>query len=1235
VQTTLLGIAIAIILALVTALVGPLFIDWNKYRGEFEARASQMTGLQVRVAGPIEARLLPTPTMTLQRIDIFRPGDASAIRARRIGIEFSLSSLLRGEWKATDLRVEGAEFALGLDSSGHLDWPAPSIGFDPDSLSIERLDIVDSRAILAEAASGTGLVLEKLEFKGELRSLAGPIRGEGSFVMGGQHYPYRVAVSRAGEDGAVRVRFGLDPIDRPLLAEVDTSIWVENGVPRFEGSLNLARPVGRAPAGAQSLIIEPWRISSKIRGDSTSAVLEQIEFQYGPDDRAMKLKGDAKLSFGSQPEFNGVLSSTQLDLDRLLALPEATRRRPLAAIKALTDTFAATPRLPIPVKLGISVENVTLAGATLQRVSGDLKTGDVKSDSDRPDAGTWDVESLDFRAPGAAQIKLSGRLSVTPQGIAFAGPARIDARDPRGFVAWLSDRAEASAGSGPFRAEGDVRLGRDTIAIDHLQAEVDRMSLEGRLAYSWASGDHPARIEAALTAPEINIDRMLAVGQGVFGETTFEWPREGALAIKVGAASFNGVEAKRADINMRFDSDGLEIQRLSVGDVGGAALAVKGDIDTSTAYPRGAITLDLDARTLEGIATVVAKFAPRAADELRRNAERLAPAKMVASLTVNPEITAGNNAGIASFRIEGKAGTFNINMQGNAGAGSDAFTAAHFSKLFAAKTSVTGRVDAGDGNALVEFLGLDRLVAVDKRAGRLNFAASGPLDGDMTVLGQLAAGGLDLSANGSVRLAGRQGPTAGLDVKVLGANLRTPRPLAAGRPAETLPAAFSVRLTLAEGMVGLSDIAGKVAGADISGRLTIGFTPPASVDGDIQIGALNLPAIIATAIGSPSPAANAAGLWPAEPFESGLFDSLSGQIKVKSARVTVAPTLAAQDLRGVLGFDQSDISFDQIDGTLAGGRITGGVTFRRSADGLTATGRVGLAAANVAELVPAAGAPLSGQLTLNLDLEGTGRSPVALMGSLEGGGTFTLQDGRIARLDPAAFDAIIRNVDQGLPIDAERVRDRMELALGNGGLKLPLAEGEIAVAAGQARLNNAMVRAEHADLAVTGSLDLAGGALDAKLTLTGATGTGGAPQGRPEIGIVLKGPIGAPTRTLDVAALSSWLALRAVEQQAKRLDALEAARQNALDPPARVVVPPAPAAPAPPVAPETSVPQPSTPRTVRAAPENPPQPPVRPLLPPTAPQHSGPIDIRPRLAPRVQQPSATRGTPGLPNSVGP
>ena len=48
-QTTLLGLAIAFILALVAALIGPYFIDWNQFRPQFEAEATRIVGAPVRV----------------------------------------------------------------------------------------------------------------------------------------------------------------------------------------------------------------------------------------------------------------------------------------------------------------------------------------------------------------------------------------------------------------------------------------------------------------------------------------------------------------------------------------------------------------------------------------------------------------------------------------------------------------------------------------------------------------------------------------------------------------------------------------------------------------------------------------------------------------------------------------------------------------------------------------------------------------------------------------------------------------------------------------------------------------------------------------------------------------------------------------------------------------------------------------------------------------------------------
>ena len=78
------------------------------------------------------------------------------------------------------------------------------------------------------------------------------------------------------------------------------------------------------------------------------------------------------------------------------------RRRPLVAIKSVADAFAGAQRMALPVELGVSIESLTLAGATLQRVSGDFAS--------EPDG--WDIETLEFRAPGLAQVALAGRLGA-------------------------------------------------------------------------------------------------------------------------------------------------------------------------------------------------------------------------------------------------------------------------------------------------------------------------------------------------------------------------------------------------------------------------------------------------------------------------------------------------------------------------------------------------------------------------------------------------------------------------------------------------------------------------------------------------------------------------------------------------------------------------------------------------------------------------------------------------------
>jgi large subunit ribosomal protein L24 len=237
------------------------------------------------------------------------------------------------------------------------------------------------------------------------------------------------------------------------------------------------------------------------------------------------------------------------------------------------------------------------------------------------------------------------------------------------------------------------------------------------------------------------------------------------------------------------------------------------------------------------------------------------------------------------------------------------------------------------------------------------------------------------------------------------------------------------------------------------------------------------------------------------------------------------------------------------------------------------------------------------------------------------------------RLDPTAFDTVIRAVDQGLPIDAVRIRDRMDAALASGVLAVPLAEGAITIEAGQARLSGITVRAQRADVAVSGGVNLAEGALDARLTLSGAGGPGAPANTRPEVLVALKGPIDAPKRTVDVAALASWLALRAVEQQSKKLDVLEG-REPAVAP-ARPAInantqPTRGAPPAQPAAPEAVPGEPGASPSVHTQPASAPKPkPAAPAAEQRAPPLPPPIDIRPAPQPSRPQPGV-QGAPGHP-----
>lgn len=1088
-QTTLLGLAIALILALLAALVGPYFINWDNHRALLETEASRLVGLSVRVSGPIKVSVLPTPAMTLNDIEIGPAGQASRLRARSLSIELGLGSLVRGEIRAVETRLVGPQFGIGLNSLGRIDWPAMTP--HSDTVAIERLNIEDGRVVLTDAVSNSRVVLDKLWFRGQVRSLTGPFRGEGAFVSGSEIHGYKVSAGRLTDDG-VRVKLNIEIAERPLVLEIDGTMAADRNAPRFEGSLAMSRPAGSVKASGKAIAYEPWKLTGKVKANAQSALLEQIEFQYGPEERAAKLDGAAEIKFGERPRLQGALSARQIDLDRLIATTAAPRRLPVAATQAFAELFGGMIRPSIPVLLTVSIDAVTLGGAVLQSFGGDL----------RSDGKVWRIDKLDFRAPGFTKASISGRLVPAGKGLGFDGSASVDVGDPKALVAWLGGQPVAAGQMlvKPWQLRGDITLGPDRIAIEQFRAEFDRGAVDGRLAYLWPTAGQPAKLDAALKAAELDLDALLGFADGAFDGIGIEPPREIALALEAGRARIAGFEARNSTARLKFDSSAIQIERLSIADFGNATIEASGRIET-TATPGGTITLDLDARELDAVIALAEKFAPMLVEPLRRMSGRDRTAKLRATASLEQAI-GGSAAG--KIALAGRIGAVRLELTAAASGAPDNFAITKLGALAPTQAQIDGMFESSDATQLLGVIGFDRIAEMERfvaggNPARLTVTTTGPLNRELRLQGRLAVGTFDMSGKGALRLPD-------------------------GQPAS---------LTLEQ-------VSGVIAGHKVRGRLALRFGDAPQIDGSIETDLLDAPLLVAAAIGM---RAKSGSGWATDPFTPSVSE-LGGRIEVTAARATLSSAWQARQVRGVVRFSPSEVVFEGFDGELANGRFGGRVAFVTGPDGVTVRARAELSGADAAALIGGSTprAPVAGRLAFRAELEGSGRSPAAFIGSLAGRGSIVLENAQLAGLNPRVFDAVMRAVDLGIPTDINRIRDFVSTALDHGTLPSQRAEGKIAIAAGQARLNDVVTRATGADLSVSANVDLSDATLDAVLTLSGTAALGGG--ARPSITVGLRGPIGSPTRSIDANALASWLSLRAIERQSKEIEEMEAKRRE-------------------------------------------------------------------------------------------
>ena len=1170
VQTTLLGLAIALILALIAALIGPYFIDWNQFRPQFEAEATQIIGAPVRVSGELQARLLPTPTLRLGSVTVGGPNDLGKVRADKLDVEFSLGELMRGRWRANELTVGGLSLDLGLDRDGRVDWPVSNGRFDWASLSIDRLNLT-GRVALHDAASRSTLELSDIVFSGDVRSAAGAVRGDGNVTVDGTRYPFRVSSGQSNDGSGTRLHLNIDPGQRPLSAELDGLVNFEARAPRFDGTLTLAvPPTPKGQPAGQPADRTPWRVTTRLKADHAAAQLEQIEASYGNDKHALKFGGSGDVRFGASPLLHAVLSARQLDADRLMAGDTAADNsaepaRPWPALRALMTEI---PRPPLPVRIEASCDQITLGGRPVQNLSAEV----------HGDRTSWAINRLDLRAPGTTVVS----FGAPPVGGNFSGVLDVDSADPNALMVWLRGRSDfAYHSQKPLRLHGNVSVKPDGVSIDGLKAEIEGGAVAGRIALSVPSPNSGAYLDAALQADALDLDAAAIFVRAMAGPA--DWPAQAAVVLNVARAQSSGQELRPFAIKFSYGPKIIALEQLNVGQGNGINIEGSGSFDRSDAT--GILTLRAGAPSLSQVTALVAPFAPALAERLNRVGSPVGLARIKLALDVGKDQEQADRAAVRAV-VDLSAPQFQGSATLTAKPQLAALQGLDLDRLRLSDVAIGTKLAATRGAALLALLGLDHAVVAGEGPAQLEGSINGKWRAPLQVTAKIAGGGIDADAQGTIEPWAQQ---EAHEVKGSG-SLRVRKvnlaPLFGLKPSDGLAQNISLssHVSLAGSKITFDDLDSASAGSRLRGHLAVSFGgqpgDPKEVQGEVGLDALDIGPAFALAIG-------AAGHDATEPLAAGLPKGWRGRVAFQALRGALPGDLELRPVSGTIRSDGQSITFDALKGKIGGGEATATIDARDGTGGLAVNASVELKNIDGTALHYRNLKMPSSRVSLQMSLASQGRSVAALTGALSGNGTATLQEASIMGLDPLAFEVAIRASDAGQPTDEAKLKSMVAPVLASGAMLVPAAQIPFTIRDGRLRVGATTLEGDGVRAIVSGGYDIPADQADVRATLSStAIGSG---SSQPEIQLFLAGPPGALTRSVDVTSLSSWLAVRVIDRETRRLDAIERGQPPASEtpavPPSAAVLPlPAPPpkppviAPRPPLAPPIQAAPPATPR---------------------------------------------------------
>ncbi len=1110
-------------LALSAALAAPLFIDWNARRGWVEERLSAALGGEVRVSGDISVRLLPAPRLDVAGAEWRASGPGVLqLEVNRVQLELAIAPLLQGVVRFVEARLDQPRLMASLTSDGALTLPRP--GERGGVVAIERLEIRGGEIVLLRTGA-QALRIAGLDADADAASLRGPFRGSGSFSTADGRSSFRVGAGVAEED-RIRIKLTTDANASTPQIDLDGAVIADRSEAvtrlRFEGG---AAVVGNAPAGGFPI---PWRATGTLNADLSKGRLEPLEVRFGPAERQSTATGAA--SFDSDASvFSIRVAAQQIDVDRLLGGRSASaesrpptgdvRNESGEAINRLSQIIMQALERParersMAIKVEASSPTLQLGGDTITEAS--LAIELPRSGDDRM--------TVSANLPGRSQIAFDGAIE-SGAAARFAGKARAAARDLPRLAEWigradkdLADRLRAL----PFRAlefSGDIEVSRHAAAARNLDIRADRSTFQGAAAFTAALAGEPPRFFADLTSPALDLESVpnLQGPARAFQNTDLNLSID-ARAVRVAGVGGAVVDAGRIRGKLTRTANRLELERLSVENLGGASLTASGLVDGDGAN----LSARLEAQRLVELAALVRRVAPGPlADLLNDRAVALSPARIDLSAQA---ATSHGAIELRTMRVEGTARGTRIAISARPAGGN---------------IEAEAEIASSDTPMLLRQLGVETVPIKSAPPSRLTLRAKGTLAAGYSADGSGDIAGAQITFSGALgETAGRFGYTGRTRLASKDATpLLQVLALAWPDAAASVPLDLSSLLTINSEAIEAQSLEGSLAGARINGNLRFAVTPGAlrrGLTGALNVDRMSLDAVTALALGPPPPSVKGAPLWSDRPFTSGLNEPPPTNIQLRANEISLRG-LDGRAFATRLALANGAVALENMSLRIGETNIAGQIALRRD--------KANASLAATLDITTPISIPdqLQANATARIELAATGRSERGLIATLAGAGRARLADVSIARASPAAMNSIVALAEKdAIAPDERSISVALQKAFDAAPVRVDAINVDLLAANGVIRMQPTKIDLQGADATFSAALDLRTLTVDQTLDMASRTTPPQWTDPNPRVRIVWSGPLQKPARSIDAAQFVNGLSARSIQRESARIDALNA-----------------------------------------------------------------------------------------------